>query len=78
MNLGNPREMTVLDFAETIIRLTASRAASSTARCPSTTRRSASPTSAWRASCCGWEPMVDVEDGLRTTIEYFRGKIART
>ena len=39
-------------------------------RCPSTTRRCASPTSRARAILLGWEPQVELRDGLRKTIDY--------
>jgi dTDP-glucose 4,6-dehydratase len=44
VNLGNPREMTILEFAEEIRRLTGSRSDLSFSRCRKTTRASASPT----------------------------------
>ena len=52
VNIGNPREMTIKEIAETIIRMTgATSTASSTSRCRPTTRSSASPTSPARGRC---------------------------
>ena len=75
VNLGNPREMTVLDFAKTIVRLTASRSQIVHRPLPVDDPKVRQPDIRLARDLLGWEPTVDVEDGLRTTIEYFRGKI---
>ena len=75
VNLGNPREMTVLDFAKTIVRLTA-RASSIVHRpLPVDDPKVRQPDIRLARELLRWEPTVDVEGGLRTTIDYFRGKI---
>ena len=66
VNIGNPREMTLLELAEAVIRgdrLEERDRASR--RCRWTTRRCASPTSRARAQLLGWEPEIELEDGLR-------------
>jgi len=75
VNLGNPREMTVLDFAKTIVRLTASRSRIVHRPLPVDDPKVRQPDIRLARDLLGWEPTVDVEDGLRTTIDYFRGKI---
>ena len=58
INIGNPNEFTILELAELVLEVTGSLVArSSTSRCRSTTRRSASPTSRAR-ELLGWEPTV--------------------
>ena len=75
VNLGNPREMTVLQFAETIIRLTASKSRIVHRPLPIDDPKVRQPDIRLARRLLGWEPRMDVEEGLRTTIEYFRGKV---
>jgi dTDP-glucose 4,6-dehydratase len=75
VNLGNPREMTVLDFAKTIVRLTVSRSQIVHRPLPVDDPKVRQPDIRLARELLRWEPTVDVEDGLRTTIDYFRGKI---
>ncbi|HSD10253.1 MAG TPA: UDP-glucuronic acid decarboxylase family protein [Candidatus Binatia bacterium] len=75
VNLGNPREMTVLDFAKTIVRLTASASRIVHRPLPVDDPKVRQPDIRLARELLRWEPRVDVEDGLRTTIDYFRGKI---
>jgi len=75
VNLGNPREMTVLQFAETIIRLTGSKSRIVHRPLPVDDPKVRQPDIRLARRLLGWEPRMDVEEGLRTTIEYFRGKV---
>jgi dTDP-glucose 4,6-dehydratase len=75
VNLGNPREMTVLDFAKTIVRLTASASSIVHRPLPVDDPKVRQPDIRLARELLRWEPTVDVEGGLRTTIDYFRGKI---
>jgi dTDP-glucose 4,6-dehydratase len=75
VNLGNPREMTVLEFAETIIRLTDSKSRIVHRPLPVDDPKVRQPDIRLARKLLGWEPKMDVEEGLRATIEYFRGKI---
>jgi dTDP-glucose 4,6-dehydratase len=75
VNLGNPREMTVLDFAKTIVRLTASASRIVHRPLPVDDPKVRQPDIRLARELLRWEPAVDVEDGLRTTIDYFRAKI---
>src|SRR5437867_2763591 len=75
VNLGNPREMTVLDFAKTIVRLTASASRIVHRPLPVDDPKVRQPDIRLARELLRWEPTVDVEGGLRTTIDYFRGKI---
>ena len=73
VNIGNPVEFTMLEFAELVLELTGSTVRrSSTARCRPTTRRCASPTSPSPASVLGWEPTIALRDGLARTVAWFR------
>jgi len=75
VNLGNPREMTVTEFAETIIRLTASRSQIVHRPLPVDDPKVRQPDIRLARKLLGWEPRMEVEEGLGTTIDYFRGKI---
>jgi dTDP-glucose 4,6-dehydratase len=72
VNLGNPREMTVLDFARTIIRLTGSRSTIVHRPLPVDDPKVRQPDIRLARELLGWEPKTDVEEGLRVTIDYFR------
>ena len=75
VNLGNPREMTVLQFAETIIRLTGSKSRIVHRPLPVDDPKVRQPDIRLARRLLGWEPRLDVDEGLRTTIDYFRGKV---
>ncbi len=75
VNLGNPHELTILEFAERIIQLTGSRSEIQFAPLPKDdpTRRRPDITKAGRL--LGWKPEVDVMDGLSRTLQYFSERI---
>ncbi|MGH7885541.1 MAG: GDP-mannose 4,6-dehydratase, partial [Thermodesulfobacteriota bacterium] len=73
VNLGNPNdERTILELAELIIRLTASKSKIINKTLPENdpVRRKPDITIAKRE--LAWEPKVDIEDGLKETIKYFK------
>ena len=77
LNLGNPHEITVLELAEIVLRLTGSRAG---VRVLADRRGPADPQQRrpdiGRAKeLLGWEPRIDLEDGLQRTIENFRRRL---
>ncbi len=80
VNLGNPQEMRIIDFARLILQLSGScseiefvrpkderTADDPNRRCPDITRA---------RTLLGWQPVVPVEEGLRLTIEWFRERMA--
>src|ERR1700690_223120 len=77
VNIGNPIEMTLLQFAETINKMVGNQAKiafvadARSARDPQ--RRQPDITRA--LDILGWEPKVDLEEGLRKTIPYFKHKL---
>jgi dTDP-glucose 4,6-dehydratase len=72
MNIGNPAEMTVLEFARQIIRLTGSRSEIVFRPLPVDDPKVRQPDISLARRVLDWEPMVPLERGLATTIEYFR------
>ena len=79
INLGNPVEFTVLEYAELIRSLTCS-SSELVHRAPAVgddpQRRRPDITKAQRL--LGWEPQVDLSEGLNLTIEYFRAELGHT
>jgi dTDP-glucose 4,6-dehydratase len=75
VNIGNPREMTILEIAETIIRMTGSRSRIVYRPLPTDDPKVRQPDITRARALLGWEPKVPLEEGLVTTLEYFRGKV---
>lgn len=75
VNLGNPREMSILEFAELINRLTGNTAGIVFKPLPKDDPRVRRPDITKAKRVLGWEPKVDLEEGLTRTIEYFRTKV---
>ena len=75
-NIGNPREYTVLELAELVIRLTGSRSTIVRESLPEDDPKVRRPDIARARSLLGWEPRVGFEDGLGRTIAYLREKLA--
>ncbi len=75
VNLGNPREMTILEFANIITNMTGSRGGTICLPLPEDDPKQRRPDIAKARRVLGWEPKVSLEQGLVPTIEYFRGVI---
>ena len=75
MNIGNPSELTVLEFAREIIRATGSRSRIIFKPLPQDDPRQRRPDIARARKILRWEPKVRLAEGLTRTIEYFRGKV---
>jgi dTDP-glucose 4,6-dehydratase len=75
VNIGNPVELTIKEFAERIIRLTGSKSTLSYLPLPTDDPKQRRPdiTRAWQR--LGWKPVVDLETGLKQTIEYFKTRV---
>jgi dTDP-glucose 4,6-dehydratase len=74
VNLGNPREMTLLDLAKRILRLSGSRSEIVFTSLPVDDPKVRQPDIARARALLGWEPVVDVEEGLRQTLEWYRAR----
>jgi dTDP-glucose 4,6-dehydratase len=72
VNIGNPSELSVLDFARTIQRLTGTRSQIVFKPLPVDDPRVRQPDISRARALLGWEPKVKLEEGLSRTIEYFR------
>ncbi len=78
VNIGNPAEMTVLEFAQEIIRLTGSGSEITFRPLPEDDPKVRQPDISLARKLLGWEPKVTLEEGLRRTIEYFQSRPAAT
>ena len=75
VNVGNPREMTLEDLARTIIRMTGASSKIVYRPLPEDDPKVRQPDITRAKTLLGWEPKVALEQGLETTIAYFRTKI---
>ena len=75
VNIGNPVEMTVLDFAKEIIRATRSRSKVVFRPLPQDDPRQRRPDITRARKILRWAPKVPLSEGLARTLEYFRGKV---
>ncbi|HEV7921089.1 MAG TPA: UDP-glucuronic acid decarboxylase family protein [Thermoanaerobaculia bacterium] len=74
-NIGNPNEMTVLQFAEEIKRLTGSKAPIEFRPLPEDDPKIRRPDITKARTLLGWEPRVPLAEGLTRTIDYFRSVV---
>jgi dTDP-glucose 4,6-dehydratase len=75
VNIGNPHEMTVLEFAKKIIEITGSKSSIVFKPLPEDDPQVRQPDISKAKAILGWEPKVKLEEGLQKTIEYFRIKM---
>jgi dTDP-glucose 4,6-dehydratase len=75
VNIGNPRELTILQLAEKIVALTGSKSRIVQRPLPVDDPKVRQPDITRARTLLGWEPKVPLEDGLRRTLEYFRRKL---
>lgn len=75
VNLGNPSERTILDFAKLIIKLTNSNSKIIYKPLPSDDPSKRQPDITLAKKELNFEPKVDIEEGLTKTIEYFKNKL---
>jgi dTDP-glucose 4,6-dehydratase len=76
VNIGNPAEMTILDFAQKILALIGSSAQIVFKPLPVDDPRVRQPDISRANRLLGWQPKVDFESGIRETIGYFKQKLA--
>ena len=72
VNLGNPAERTILDFAKLILEFTGSKSKIVYKPLPSDDPTKRQPNITLAKTKLNWEPKVDIKDGLRHTVEYFK------
>lgn len=72
INLGNPGEFTMLELAENVLRLVGSKSKLTFKPLPQDDPRQRQPDISLAKEKLGWQPKVNLEDGLKETIAYFR------
>jgi dTDP-glucose 4,6-dehydratase len=77
VNIGNPYEVTIEQIARTIITLVGSRSRIVYRPLPVDDPQQRQPDITRARTLLGWEPKVDLQDGLLKTIDYFKWKIGR-
>lgn len=74
VNIGNPQEYTMLELAETVLRLTGSRSSLIFKPLPPDDPQKRKPDITLARETLGWTPKIALEDGLRETIAYFKSQ----
>ncbi|HRD76500.1 MAG TPA: SDR family oxidoreductase [Hyphomicrobiaceae bacterium] len=77
INLGNPSEFTIRALAEKVIEMTGARSKLEFRPLPHDDPRQRQPDITKAKSILGWRPTVELEDGLKETIGYFRRLLAQ-
>ncbi len=77
VNLGNPREMTIKQFADEIIRITGTESTIEYKPLPEDDPKVRQPDISRAKKVLGWEPGVSFEEGIIRTIQYFRESLKR-
>ncbi|RYZ15181.1 MAG: SDR family oxidoreductase [Alphaproteobacteria bacterium] len=72
INIGNPGEFTMIELAEAVLKLAGSKSKLVRMPLPSDDPKQRQPDITKAKSILGWEPKVQLEDGLKETISYFR------
>lgn len=75
VNVGNPAEITILDFAKEVIELTGSTSKIIFNDLPKDDPKVRKPNITKAREILGWEPKVDRREGLKTTLEYFKKQV---
>jgi nucleoside-diphosphate-sugar epimerase len=76
VNIGNPQEITILEFAERIRSLLTSDVPIVFKPLPQDDPKQRCPDISKAKRLLGWEPKVNLDDGLRRTLEFFRKQVA--
>jgi nucleoside-diphosphate-sugar epimerase len=72
VNLGNPREMTLLELAKHVLRATSSRSEIVFRPLPTDDPKVRQPDIGKARRLLGWEPTVELEEGLARTVQWYR------
>ena len=75
VNIGNPREMTIKQFAEEIIQITGTPSRIEYKPLPVDDPKVRQPDITRAKALLGWAPVVEFDEGIRKTIDYFRGRV---
>ena len=76
INMGNPREMTIIELAEKVLTLVGGKSKLVFKPLPGDDPKQRKPDISMAKSTLGWEPKVSLDDGLARTIDYFRQQLS--
>lgn len=77
VNVGNPDEITILDFAREVVKLTGSKSQIIFKDLPRDDPKQRRPDISRAKEILGWSPEYSRSEGLKPTLEYFKGKVAK-
>ena len=75
VNLGNPNEVTILEFAKEIVELSRSQSRIEFKPLPQDDPRLRRPDISRAIKILGWQPKIERREGMRRTLEFFREKV---
>jgi dTDP-glucose 4,6-dehydratase len=76
VNIGNPNEWTILECANAVLRITGSKSKVTFKSLPVDDPMQRQPNILRAKQLLGWEPKIDLESGLKLSLEYFRSRLA--
>jgi dTDP-glucose 4,6-dehydratase len=76
VNIGNPNEFTILECAQQVLKVTGSKSKISYEPLPQDDPKQRKPDIAKARRLLGWEPKIDLEAGLRMSLDYFKKAVA--
>jgi len=76
VNIGNPNEFTILECAQMVLKITGSKSRIRHEPLPQDDPRQRRPDITKARELLGWEPKIDLETGLRLSLEYFKNAVA--
>jgi dTDP-glucose 4,6-dehydratase len=78
VNIGNPTEFTILECAQRVLSVTGSKSKIRYEALPQDDPKQRCPDITKARTLLGWEPKVDLETGLRLSLDYFRKAVGST
>ena len=76
VNIGNPKEFTILECAQHVLKVTGSKSKIAYQPLPQDDPKQRRPDITKARQLLGWEPRIDLESGLRMSLDYFRNAVA--
>jgi dTDP-glucose 4,6-dehydratase len=76
VNIGNPNEFTILECGQVVLKITGSKSRIRHEPLPQDDPRQRCPDITKARELLGWEPKIDLETGLRLSLDYFKNAVA--
>ena len=77
MNIGNPNEFTILECAQAVMKVTGSKSKIAYEPLPQDDPKQRRPDITKARQLLGWEPKIQLEEGLRLSLDYFKQALAQ-